>query len=108
LHANRTKQVVKRLGESKPRHYIAIAHAFQRLVRLEVAKRAARIESVEALPVDVRERLKSDLQKKYGSELTIEFAQNPDLVGGMRVKVGSHVWDGSVRARLQTLRDRLT
>ena len=47
----------------------------------------------------------ADLRKKYGKDLTFDFQTNPDLLGGMRVKVGSDVWDGSVRARLQQLED---
>jgi F-type H+-transporting ATPase subunit delta len=48
-----------------------------------------------------------DLRRKYGSTLTAEFKVNPDLLGGMRVKVGSDVWDGSVKARLTDLKNKL-
>jgi F-type H+-transporting ATPase subunit delta len=105
LHTTRLKRVVKLLGEKKPRGYIDILHSFQRLVRLEMEKRTAIIESVSPLSVEMRERLRTDLQKKYGEDLTLEFSTNAGLIGGMRVKVGSHVWDGSVRARLQALRE---
>ncbi len=37
--------------------------------------------------------------------LTISFAQNPALIGGLRIQVGSDVYDGSVRARLESLRE---
>jgi F-type H+-transporting ATPase subunit delta len=33
----------------------------------------------------------------------IAFGQNPALIGGLRVKVGSDVYDGSVRAKLESL-----
>jgi F-type H+-transporting ATPase subunit delta len=33
----------------------------------------------------------------------ISFGQNPALIGGLRVKVGSDVYDGSVRAKLERL-----
>ena len=94
---------MKLVGEKKPRGYIDILHAFQRLVRLELEKRTAIIESVTPLSVEMRDRLRADLQKKYGEDLTLDFHINPELIGGMRVKVGSHVWDGSVRAKLQAL-----
>ena len=35
--------------------------------------------------------------------LNISFAQNPRLIGGLRIKVGSDVYDGSVQARLDAL-----
>jgi F-type H+-transporting ATPase subunit delta len=42
----------------------------------------------------------------YGGALKTSFAVNPTLIGGMRVKVGSDVFDGSVRARLAALEAR--
>jgi F-type H+-transporting ATPase subunit delta len=107
LHTSRLKRVVKLVGDRKPRDYMGILHSFQRLVRLEMEKRTAIIESVTDLSHEMREKLRQDLQKKYGQDLTLEFYVNPDLIGGMRVKVGSHVWDGSVRAKLQALRQSL-
>lgn len=107
LHPSRARRIVKLLGEKKPRHYMDIIHAFQRLMRLEMERRTARVESVIPLSREMADRLRADLQKKYGAELELEFHHNPDLIGGMRVKVGSDVWDGSVRAKLQALRERL-
>jgi len=107
LHTTRLKRVVKLLGEKKPRGYIDILHSFQRLVRLELEKRTAIIESVSPLSAEIRDGLRADLQKKYGEDITLEFTTNPGLIGGMRVKVGSDVWDGSVRAKLQALRESI-
>ena len=106
MHTTRVKRVIQRVGEAKPRNYQAILTAFQRLIRLEVEKRTATVESVAQLSTEAREQLRRDLQKKYGEELTLDFFINPELIGGLRVKVGSHVWDGSVRAKLQALRER--
>ena len=42
----------------------------------------------------------------YGPGMSTSFAANPELIGGMRVKVGSDVYDGSVRTALLTLEER--
>jgi F-type H+-transporting ATPase subunit delta len=107
LHAGRIKSVIARLAQAKPRGYLAILTAFERLVRLEVQKRQATIESAAALSPEVASQVRADLTKKYGDDLAFEYRVNPDLLGGMRVQVGSHVWDGSVRAKLETLRTNL-
>lgn len=107
LHNSRVKRVVKRVAEEKPRDFLAILTAFQRLVRLETEKRTAKVESVTRLSNEMREQLRVDLQKKYGDDLALEFYENPGLIGGLRVKVGSHVWDGSVAAKLEALRQSL-
>ena len=51
--------------------------------------------------------LVASLKKKYGSDLTTEFVVNPELLGGMRIRVGSDVWDGTVRNRLERLQQEL-
>jgi F-type H+-transporting ATPase subunit delta len=38
--------------------------------------------------------------------VSTSFAENPALIGGMRVKIGSDVYDGSVRAALEALEER--
>lgn len=107
LQGNRIKTVVSKLASSKPRGYLAILSAFERLVRLEVQKRQATIESATVLSPELSNQVRADLQKKYGDDLTFDFRVKPELLGGLRVQVGSHVWDGSVLAKLDALRSNL-
>ena len=107
LQNNRIKSVVSKLAETKPRGYLAILSAFERLVKLEVQKRRAIIESATVLSAELDGQIRADLQKKYGDDLEFDLRVNPDLIGGLRVQVGSHVWDGSVRAKLESLRSNL-
>ncbi|PYL64013.1 MAG: hypothetical protein DMF25_08580 [Verrucomicrobia bacterium] len=78
-----------------------------RLVRLEIEKRHARIESSTELSPETSARIVENLKKKRGRDLTTEFAVNPELLGGVRIRVGSDVWDGSVRDRLERLQKQL-
>lgn len=107
LQRDVVKDIARRVGEEKPRGYLAILQEFGRLLRLEVGKRQAVIESAGELGAQTGNNLLEDLREKYGDDLTAEFKVNSELIGGMRVKVGSDVWDGSVRARLTALRDNL-
>ncbi len=102
------RAVVKRLSETKPRGYLRILAGFERLLRLEVEKRHALVESATDLSLALRDQVRADLQRKFGSDIELEFRVNPDLLGGLRVQVGSHVWDGSVRAKLEALRSSLS
>ncbi len=103
LDESRVRQAVQRVLELKPRGYLAILSHFQRLLRLDVERRTARIESAVPLAADLQARVQASLGTIYGPGLQIAFAQNPALIGGMRVQVGSDVYDGSVRARLAAL-----
>ena len=107
LDMGRIAALVKSLVEKKPRNYIKVLESFQRLLRLELEKRSATIESASELSPWISTKLVANLKRKYGNELTTEFVVNPNLIGGMRIRVGSDVWDGSVRNRLQRLQQQL-
>ena len=108
LDLARVQQVVRKLADTKPRGYLGILKQFHRLVRLESEKSQALVESAVELNGDIRTQVETDLKGKYGDQLTFEYTVNPDLLGGMRVRVGSDVWDGSVKARLSRLSTALS
>ena len=107
LDSGRVTTLVKSLTDKKPRNYLNALGEYQRLLRLEVEKRTATIESASELSPEVARTTVDSLKKKYGPDLTTKFVVNPELLGGMRIRVGSDVWDSSVRNRLQRLQQQL-
>ena len=105
LDEARTRQVVSQVLAGKPRGYMATLKHFQRLVKLEVQRRTARVESAMDLSPELKGAVQSKLAGVHGAGLSFEFAANSALIGGMRVRVGSDVYDGSIRGRLDALRD---
>ncbi len=103
LDESRVRTVVSGIASSKPRGYIGMLDAFSRLIANEVDRQRALVESASALAPATQTELQASLSKKYGRQLTLDFSVNPELLGGIRVKVGSDVWDGSVKARLEGL-----
>ena len=103
LDEARVRQAVARLVQTRPRGYMGILGHFERLVRLDVERRTARVESAVALSPDLRARVETGLAHSYGQKLNITFVENPALLAGLRIKVGSDVYDGSVQARLAAL-----
>jgi F-type H+-transporting ATPase subunit delta len=103
LDESRVRTVVAGIASSKPRGYIGMLDAFSRLIANEVDRQRALVESASALAPATQTELQASLSKKYGRQLTLDFSVNPELLGGIRVKVGSDVWDGSVKARLEGL-----
>jgi F-type H+-transporting ATPase subunit delta len=47
--------------------------------------------------------IQTQLTPLYGAGLNINFVHNPALIGGLRVKVASDVYDGSIQGRLNQL-----
>lgn len=103
LDASRVRAVTDALATDKPRGYLAILQSFARLVRLELGRRHVVIESAAPLTESEMSNLRSEITRTHGADLTFETAVRPELIGGLRVRVGSDVWDGSVRARLEAL-----
>ena len=103
LDEGRIRQVVQGVLRSKHRGCHALLSNFLRLVRLDRSQHTAEVGSAAFLPADLKASLESDLRRVYGSGITISFALSPALIGGMRIKVGSDVYDGSVKAGLAAL-----
>ncbi len=103
LDENRVRQAITLLAEKKPRGYVEILSRLHRLVKLELARRSVRVENaVETSPAQ-QNGIRANLEKQYGSGLDIQYFINPQLIGGMRIQVGSDLYDGSVKTRLEKL-----
>ena len=107
LDEARVRRIVQAVIAQKPRGYVAILSHFQRLLRLDLHRRTARVESPASLTAAQQASIQANLTKRYGAGLICAFGQNPTLIGGLRVQVGSDVFDGSVRARLAGLAESL-
>lgn len=105
LDEGRVRQSVQAVVARKPRGYVAILSHFQRLVKLDLDRRAALVESAVALSPAQQAAVQQNLMQRYGQGLNIAFAQNTALIGGLRIKVGSDLIDGSVQNRIAALAD---
>ena len=103
LDAQKVSAVARSVVNSHPRNTVGILKEFQRLVRMEVERHHALIESAAALDEATAQQLVANLRQKYGADLSTEFRVTPELLGGVRIKVGSDVFDSSVRERLSRL-----
>jgi F-type H+-transporting ATPase subunit delta len=107
LDSGRIASLVDSLIARKPRNYVDVLKNYRRLLRLEVENRRARIETASEVDREATSKVIENLKKRYGDDLTTEFVVNPQLLGGMRIRVGSDVWDGTVRNRLERLQQQL-
>jgi F-type H+-transporting ATPase subunit delta len=106
LDENRVRGAVQRVIEVKPRGYVAMLEHFQRLIQLEADRRKALVESAVPLSPELQNRLTQNLAQQYGAGLNLGFNVNPALIGGVRVRVGSDILDGSIQGRLEALSEK--
>jgi F-type H+-transporting ATPase subunit delta len=106
LDEHRARLVVQRVIDVGRPGGLAILSRFQRLLKLDRTKHSARVESAAPLPTDVRASIDAGLVRLYGHGIVTAFVEDPSLIGGVRIKVGSDVYDGSVKGRLAALEAR--
>ncbi len=67
----------------------------------------AQVSSANPLPSDEQAKLVAVLQKLTGRRVEAEYKQDPELIAGTVVRIGSTIYDGSVRTRIEKLRHQL-
>jgi F-type H+-transporting ATPase subunit delta len=73
---------------------------------LDLDRRTAKVEAAVPLSPELQSGVAANLNRIYGAGLNISFVHNPSLIGGLRIKVGSDVYDGSVQSRLAALQEK--
>jgi len=81
----------------------AIIRAYRELAARHRGELTAEVTSAHALDGDQVRALEQNLRNRFGSEVSVEPTVNPDILGGLIVKVGSQMIDGSIRTKLNTL-----
>jgi F-type H+-transporting ATPase subunit delta len=105
LDEERISRMVQSVLETKPRYFVEVLKDYQHLLYLETEKRRAVIESATPLNRSLGDRIIENLKAHYGEDLTTEFRTNPELIGGLKIKIGNDVWDGSIKHRLNQLQE---
>ena len=96
------------IGKLTGKSDVGTLEAFARFVRLEKARRHAIVESATPADATLQNEILASLRARYGADVTAEFQTNATLIGGLRVKLGSDVFDGSVRGRLDALAEAVS
>ena len=97
------REIVSLVVSQKPRSYLAVLTHLQRLIELALEENAVRVESASPL-ADQGASVFADLEKRYGKASRAVYEENPALLGGLRIRRGNNIWDGSVSGRLNRLK----
>jgi F-type H+-transporting ATPase subunit delta len=89
-------------------HVVEVAAAYRRILQQQSGIRPAEIVTARVLSADERGALVAELAKVAGAKLDPSFKLDSTILGGAVVRIGSTVYDGSVRGRLDRLKEALT
>jgi len=84
-----------------------MAHEFQGLLDLKLNRVRAAVTLARPVDEAFRKRIAERLTKVVGKEVLPHFHEDPTLLGGLIVRVGDRVFDGSIRRRMTVLRRAL-
>ena len=103
LNEEHLKLSFSKIVADRPRDFRQILQELYRLVRVDVESRIVNIESESDLDTAERVRIEGNLTQQYGEGLSFKYSVDPALLGGIKVRIGDDVWDGSVQAKLEVL-----
>jgi len=102
----RTRLVVDQAIASNRTGTLAVLKHLYRRLRLDAAKRSATVASATPLDAQLQGEVQRAVASQYGQGIATSFVVDPELIGGLRVQVGSDLYDGSVKAELAALASR--
>lgn len=68
---------------------------------------AATVTTARGVPEQAQQQLHTKLVSVTGKKVRIKFATDPELIGGLVTRIGSTVYDGSVRNHLQLVKEKM-
>jgi F-type H+-transporting ATPase subunit delta len=101
------RELVTLFVEQKPRNYIAILTYLTRLLDLAQEENTVRVESASPL-ADKGASVFAELERHYGPAARTVYEENPKLLGGLKIRRGNNIWDGSLSGRLNRLQQALS
>lgn len=96
------------IGAGRGGDLAAIADAVVAKAAEDRGQAVAEVRSVVPLSDDQQSRLASALSSATGTQVDVKVIIDPDVMGGVVAQVGDTVFDGSVRTRLEKMKERLS
>lgn len=103
ISAERVAGVLAYVEKTKPAQTVAVLKAYERLVAAEIARSQAIVEHAGPIQPDAVNAIGALFSKKYGRPVAASAKSAPDLIAGLRVRIGDDVYENSVAARLGEL-----
>ncbi len=95
------------LENGRIRRFQDFVQAYQDVLDERAGIVRGKVHAAHELPKPLRARLEKTMSDYLGKQVTLSFHSDPDLIGGVKLEVGSMIFDGSIRARLDVIQKML-
>lgn len=96
------------LSRMRIQHLVEIDRAFAAEVDRRQGVVAADVTTAADLSADEREMLTKKLETATGKKVKLNFATDAELIGGVVTRIGSRIYDGSIRSKLDSIKRQMT
>jgi F-type H+-transporting ATPase subunit delta len=103
VSADRVAGVLGWVEKHAPRHPLALLQHYHHLVAVELARSRAEVEHAGPIAAPALAAIEAAMTRRYGRRVAAVSRPNPALVAGLRVRVGSDVYETSVAGQLAAL-----
>jgi F-type H+-transporting ATPase subunit delta len=91
------------IEKNSPRHPVALLKLYSRMISTELAKSQAVVEHAGPVADATLKQIEAAMSRKYARTVTASAKPNPALLAGLRVRIGSDVYESSVAGQLASL-----
>src|SRR5262249_4913595 len=84
-----------------------VAVEFHRMEEQMLGRLAVELTTAQSLDPALEKSVVASLEKFTGKKVRVTHVVDPQVLGGVRARIGSVVYDGTVAARLERLKQRL-
>jgi len=103
VSTDRVTAILRILRENPPFHYKALLKAYYHRLKVLSRDETLRVEFCGPLSKEDTRQMEEEFSKRYGRTFKTVLDEEPELLAGVRVRVGNDVWDRSVLGRLEYL-----
>lgn len=103
LNENHFRLLTAKIINEKPRNYIALLKALQRLLVVEDARHKVCVTSAEPLPESEVQKITQKITSTHGDKLTFDWSIDPSVIAGLKIQIADKVYDGTIFNRLERL-----
>ncbi len=95
------------LENGRIRRFPDFVEAYQDVLDERAGLVRGKVHAAREVPQGLKSRLEKTMSDYLGKRVTLSFHSDPDLIGGLKLEVGSMIFDGSIRARLDVIQKKL-
>ncbi len=84
-----------------------ISEKFTQVLEERAGVVTAKVTTARPVTAETQEALRARLTEMTGNQVRLQFANDEDLIGGLVTRIGSTIYDGSVRSQLQQVKEKM-